>query len=499
MDHDSAWCRTAHPDLKLRVTDMKLSRRQVLRHAALLPATVSPLLLPWVQRVQAARGEASPLRFVFVVKSSGLTPAELVPQQMFDQRVSVGEATNSGPNYRQAMKLKPTDKLIEQPLADLTLHESLAALEPLKDKVAIVQGLSGKMCRGGHSSWFGAMGCYRTGGEHDWGNIIAPTFDGLMARHIPGIFPHVGLSTGGKVMGGPSVHDGVVYPGISAIARNRQLPYQATPLAAYKELFSVAATREEDLMENRLNGTLLDFMVEDIRRLESRMGGAEQEKLDVYLDGFESLRERARQLRGVEAQVRQHAPTVSDKYTSNVETDRIEAHFDIATAALIAGLTNVITIRPDTLSVQYDGLGVDKNVHGLGHGEGEDPNGHRRNIRKFHVEQIARLAARLQATPEQDGTMLDNTLIVYFSDAGEKHHASSSQWPFVLVGGMGGRLKTAGRYLQYPDYQQPGHHTIANLYITLAAAAGLSMETFGQLDMNLDQQAQHGPLAELLA
>ena len=66
-----------------------------------------------------------------------------------------------------AFELKPASELIDRPLVDLTLHDSMAALEPLKDRIAIVQGLSGKMCRGGHSSWFGAMGCYRAGGEHD--------------------------------------------------------------------------------------------------------------------------------------------------------------------------------------------------------------------------------------------------------------------------------------------------------------------------------------------
>lgn len=481
---------------------MTHTRRQFLKSSALVPGIVAvhPLLTPFVNRARAeAAGEKPPLRMLFVVKSSGLTPAELVPQQLFDDRVAVGESNNSGPNYRQALSLKDTDKLLDQPLSKLTLHESMAALEPFKNRLALVQGLSGRMCRGGHSSWFGAMGCYRTGGEHDWGNIIAPTFDGLMARHLPSIFPHIGLSVGARVMGGPSVHDGVVYPGISAIARNRQLPYQATPLAAYKELFSVAATNAEDLMENRLNSTLLDFMVDDIKRLEQRIGGADKEKLDVYLDGFESLRERQRRLQGVEATVRQHAPIVTDKYSSKVETDRIEAHFDIATAALIAGLSNMIVIRPDTLSVLYGGLGADKNVHGLGHGEGTDPVGHRRNIRKLHIEQIARVAAKLQATPEGDGNMLDNTLIAYFSDAAEKHHGSTTQWPFVLLGNLGGRLKTTGRYLQYPGYQQAGHHTIANLYNTVAHAVGLQQNSFGQLDTNLDKAAQTGPLPELLA
>lgn len=95
--------------------------------------------------------------------------------------------------------------------------------------------------------------------------------------------------------------------------------------------------------------------------------------------------------------------------------------------------------------------------------------------------------------------MLDNMLIVYFSDAGEKHHASSTEWPYVLVGGLGGRLRITGRYLQYPGYQKPGHHTIANLYLTFAQAAGLKLESFGQFDMNLDEDLQHGPLDALLS
>lgn len=480
---------------------MSLSRRHLLRSAAgaSAGASISPLLAPFVARARAAAdGAAPPLRFVFVIKSSGLTPAELVPKQRFQQRVRLGEATKPGPNYRQALSLNPTDRLIDEPLQELTLHESMGALEPFKKQVTIVQGLSGKMCRGGHSSWFGAMGCYRAGGEHDSGKIQGPTIDGLLAKKLPSIFPHVGLATRGRLMGGTSIEDGVVYPGLSAHGRNRQIPYQATPLNAYKELFSVAATNSEDLLDNRLKGTLLDFLVDDIRRLKGRLKSVEKEKLDVYLDGFERLRERRRRLKGAEARIRRHAPEVSDKYASRVETDRIEAHFDIATAALISGLTNVIAIRPDGLGTLYTGLGVDKGVHGLGHGEGADPIGHRRNIRKFHLQQIARMAARLRATPEGDGNMLDNTLIVYFSDAGEKHHASSTQWPFVLVGNLGGKLKV-GRYLQFPSYGKAGHHTIANLHMTLAACAGIPLETWGQIDLNLDKAAQQGPLSELLA
>lgn len=481
---------------------MTISRREVLKRSMLVPGamSLSPLLLPFVERARAeAAGEAPPMRFVFVIKSSGLTPAELVPKEMTQERVNVGEASAPGDSYQQALSLKQTDKLIDRPLAALTLHESMSALEPFKDRLNIVQGLSGKMCKGGHSSWFGAMGCYRGGGEHDSGKILGPTIDGVLAKHMPGIFPHVGMALKGRLMGGEPYANGVVYPGMSAIARSRQLPYMASPIDAYNLLFASATDNKDALMDNRLEGTLLDFMVDDIKRLDKSLNSVEKQKLDVYLDGFESVRERRRKLKGVEAQVRAAAPTVDDKYTSKVETDRIEAQFDLATASLIAGLTNVVALRPDSLGATYTGLGISTGVHGLGHGEGDDPIGHRRLIRAYHLQLVARMAEKLKNTPEGRGCMLDNTMIVYFSDAGEKHHASSTEWPFVLVGGLGSRYKKAGRYIQYPGYQKPGHHTIANLYNTLAHAAGIDQDTFGQLDLNLEEASQTGPLSELLA
>ena len=125
----------------------------------------------------------------------------------------------------------------------------------------------------------------------------------------------------------------------------------------------------------------------------------------------------------------------------------------------------------------------------------------RTRIRTFQIEQIARVAAKLAAIPERDGTMLDNTLIVYLSDAAEQHHRVCLQWPFVLVGGLGKTLKRTkgGRYLHYTGYERDGHHTIANLYNTLLHAVGNPTDMFGRLDLSLDPAIQHGPLAELMA
>lgn len=472
------------------------NRRAMLKTAA--AATVSPLLLPFLQRVEAEAAGALatvPRRFLFVVKCSGLTPAELVPTTL------AAGLTQPGSEQGWPDELKPSDSLLDVSLAEHELPDSLAPLNDHRDHLTILQGLSGKMCRGGHSAWYGAMGCYHTGSEGNPGRAASATVDGRLAKALPSIFPHVGLTLGGKVLSG--VKDSVVYPGISAIDVDRPLPYQASPLMAYKNLFGIAATGPDGQADQQLSTMLLDHMVGDIQMLQRQIAGNDQQKLDYYLEAFESLRDRRRKLSGLEATIRHHAPEVDDKYESSVETDRIEAHFDIAAATLVAGLSNVVTVRADTLDVTYRGLGIEKHVHGLGHAEavpGMTAVEARNRIRRFQVEQIARVAAKLKAVPEGDGTMLDNTLIVYLSDAAEKHHGSCTEWPFVLVGGISGKLKRTdgGRYLQYPGYGKPGHQTIACLYNSLLEAAGKPRDVFGRFDLNLDQDQQKGPLSELL-
>ena len=95
--------------------------------------------------------------------------------------------------------------------------------------------------------------------------------------------------------------------------------------------------------------------------------------------------------------------------------------------------------------------------------------------------------------------MLDNTLIVYLSRSSGDHHCEGYDWPFVLLGGLGERLKM-GRYIEYPKYGAPGHRTVGNLYLSLMQAAGLEIPTtFGQADAKLKHLNTAGPLEELMA
>lgn len=142
-------------------------------------------------------------------------------------------------------------------------------------------------------------------------------------------------------------------------------------------------------------------------------------------------------------------------------------------------MTNVVTLHLDSLAVVYKELGIEKYVHALGHndpglsGNGWDGIRCREEVEKSHFKHIARMAKKLEGIPEGNGSMLDNTLIVYLSCSGGAHHDGQKDWPFVLVEGMAKKLKM-GQYLEFSSYKENGHRTIANLYLSFMEAAGMN-------------------------
>lgn len=466
---------------------MKPGRRNLLRRSAL--GASGFLLSPIVGRILAGAEGIDPVhlpkRFVFVMKSSGIIPERIIPAGLSE-------------------KASDKKRLINEDLSPHKLPAELAPLEPFKKKMSIVQGLSGKMCKGGHSSWFGALGVYKTGGEHNSGRILRATLDAELARLFPAPFQHVGLALRGKVMGKET--EGTLYPGISASGPGRELPFQASPDIAYEQLFGSAIAGNPTAQKRyRLKNNLLDFMVEDIRSLNSKLPSTEKEKLDHYLRAFEELKERRNKLEGMTEKIRVHAPEFGDQFLSKKPTIRQQAHFDLIAAALISGITNVVTMRLDNISTNYGDLGLsEKNVHGIGHGEtcnGKSPEQARDIIRLHHMKLLADLASKLEKIPEGNGTMLDNTLIVYMSDSGNEHHGNLNEWPFMLLGGGGGRLKCAGRYIQFPAYGEKGHKTIGNWYTTILNAYGNPVEHYGNHDLHLKKNGfdQTGAIAELFS
>jgi hypothetical protein len=350
------------------------------------------------------------------------------------------------------------------------------------------------MCSGGHSSDHGALGAYHA---NQGRNVKAATVDGLIGRAYPGIRENL-------VLGISSDPDKVVDFNCSASARGRSMATIMHPSVAYSQLFgSVAVGAAGDSFQARRH--LLDHMQEDIRRARNELGSLEKEKMDTYLSAFETLGTTSQRLVESRDRIEQVAPDLSDKYSSTIETDRLDAHFELATAAFVGGLTNCATIASGVgfpnFNITFTGLGIQTGKHPIGHAlyDENDTSGWEQaeTIRAFHFQLIARTMAKLQAMPEGNGTMLDNTLIVYLSDGAETHHSLCFEWPFVVLGNAGGRLN-AGRYLQFPDYGRQDHRTINAIHETLLHLAGISTGLFGTADPNLDADMHRGPLEQLL-
>ena len=449
-----------------------IDRRGALKGMTMGAGAVA--LSPFMQHLKMAHGgtgQQLPKRFVFVVKSSGLQAEYLNPVGL----------KHGG------------DKLVDEPLADKTLADCMKSLEPFKDKLTIIQGLSGRMTLAGHSACYGALGGYKAAANTP---PLYATIDGFLSEKFPSVFNHLGFKMG-------EGSQGTTFPSISAKGKGQQLPFQQNPMSAFENLFG-SILEGGDLKKKYLRtGNVLDTMSKDIVKLQKNLPAQEQEKLGHYLDGFEALRDRRIKLVSMQKVLKEHAPEIDDKYTSRFRTHHLEAHFDMASAALISGLTNVVTVHADGLDSVYSGIGVGNNVHAIGHGAGYatlSSQDCRNAIRTFHIELIASMADKLSQIPEGDGTMLDNTLIVYLSDNSANHHSFGFEWPMFVLGNLDGKLKSKGRYLAYPHYGTGNHHhTICNWFTTLCHLAGSPRDLFGQPDMALGKvENQQGPLNELL-
>lgn len=458
------------PRLKMLTPD-RLDRRAILNGVTLGAGAV--VLQPFLNALAAeARGEAPPPRIIFVMQGNGLWPHHIQPT---------------------SVDRKKSDKLIDLPLSELELPEPIAPLAPFKNRLGIIQKLSHKISGGGdHGKQYGALGCF-----HWRRGPLGQTIDHAIASARPSVIPVVGL-------GLSSSPEAVVVNTVSASGPKRPQPMICQPEVAFQSLFgSVAEGNVGKTFQAR--NKLLDWIRSDIKRVQRELPAMDREKLDIYLDTFEQLRTRQDQVAAMRDRLKANVPTI-DPFNSQLATERFEAQCAIAAAAIASGLTNVVNLDASGLAYYtWKELGVQTDGHAIGHMHPDQPERDKlcTPIRKFHAERIADIARRLDAVKEGNGTVLDNTLIVWMSDSGEEHHGFCAEWPLVTLGNLGGRLKTAGRFLQYPAYQEDApetaNRTVRNFYLSLLHAVGDARESFGELDSRMPAAAQAGPLAEVLA
>jgi hypothetical protein len=399
-----------------------------------------------------------------------------------------------------------SDKLRQIPLKGLKLPLDLEPFAPFQDRLTILHGLRGNSAVD-HGGFFAAL----TGIPGNKHSALGISIDAAVAQALPAVFPLLGLG----VENGPTT----AYCS-SAWGAGKPIAMQCRPEMAYESLFgSVGATRNDFAIRKNL----LDFVSNDLKRLGTEIAGPERELLEAHLEAFESLSNRNGQLSDQyqKGTLNKHAPKLPAKRLEST-AELAAAQCDIAAAALIAGLTNVVTISSGLggLMRNYTGIpGLQGDGHGAGHGGVWPQFGLSVPFRALSIyhnylaQQAARMLTKLQETKEGTGTMLDNTLLVFMSDSANQQHSwKNANWPVVLVGNLGGKLKS-GQFVSYPVRNQKAGgdgagqvfgtahdtnpHTNA-LYATLLTAVGKPCDSFNMPSASSEAKSTYAPLPELL-
>ncbi len=457
------------------------TRRNFLKKSALSTGVIA---MPSVMFAHSFSID-QPKRFIFIRKSNGIRPTEVTPLTFSENE-------------------KNLDKKKQSFEVDLENHELPNWLQPLaahKENMTILQGLSCKMSENGHWSYSSVMGAYKSG-RNSLSGIKRATIDFELANLFPSPFGHVELSLTGNYS---SYRTGIV-AGYSAPAPHQRNYCYADPQTAFDELFKSVTNPGAVESDN----AMLKFLENEESYKAKALKGYEKLKLSNHIRSIEAIQKRNQKVSLKSDAIADRLPTLSKIHANgglNANTpEKQEAMTDILIAALITGLTNVVTYTIDELSTPIRGLpgneGDRISIHELGHNGGYSgvaADKIREKIRVGHMDQVAKIVDRLKATPEGNGSMFDNTMIMYFPENGEGHHSHGTESPLITLAGENCNLEIGGRYLRLPYHGTEGHKTIGNWYTTLLNSHGNPIKHYGDLDLEMSRKklAQQGAIAQL--
>jgi hypothetical protein len=257
---------------------------------------------------------------------------------------------------------------------------------------------------------------------------------------------------------------------------------EINPRAVFERMFGGGSDREQAesaARRRRHQLSLLDFVQEDAKALGVRVSGPDRHKLDEYLTAVREIEQRVER---AEREARERPSGVPEVELPSGVPASYEEHLrllaDMLVLAFQTDTTRVATFMfaNEGSNKAYPFIGVKDGHHTLSHHENDHEKQMRiSRINQFHTRQLAYLLGRLKSLPEGEGSVLDNTLLVYGSSISDGNRHNHDDLPIALFGGGGGTV-LGGRHLRYPQ-ETP----LCNLYLSLLdrAGAGGGTERFG--------------------
>ena len=360
------------------------------------------------------------------------------------------------------------------------LSPILEPLQPYRQQLLVLSGIK--------ANWnyihAGASGSFLTGttrgGRNEIEIVADVSIDQLLARHFAAEtqVPSLELSMDAPANAGACTGNlSCVYTHtLSWRSPTQPLPMEWNPRAVFERLFGDSGSTDRKAREARLRQrkSILDSVAEKLASIKSDLGAGDRTKVDEYI---EAVRDVERRIQRAEEQSDVALPAVEQPQGAPpVFEDHLALMLDLQLLALQSDLTRVMTfmIGKEQSARPYPQIGVPEAHHPLSH-HNDIPEliAHMSKINRYHVELFSKYLAKLRATPDGDGTLLDHVTILYGSGISNSTRHSGDNLPLLVVGGGSGTLK-GGRHLAYSN--QP---TMANLLVTLMDKMGTPVEKIG--------------------
>ena len=360
------------------------------------------------------------------------------------------------------------------------LSPTLQSLEPFIDQMTVMSNMELKNAYPGTHATSNAA--FLSAAKAKWTEstdyYLGTTADQIAAQQIghETVLPSLELSmdllqTVGQCDNGYAC---VYQNNLSWSSPTTPLPSEAHPRIVFERLFGEGGSSADRRAALKRRASLLDWVRDDISRLQGTLGADDRRRVGQYLD---SIREVERRIQKAESDAGADQLPDLDRPvgvpTSYAEHAKLM--FDLQALAMQGDVTRVITFQlaRETSTRTYPEIGVADPHHPLTH-HGNNPEKIARmaKINAFHVSLFAYYLEKLKATPDGDGTLLDHSVVLYGSGMGNPNVHDHVNLPIIVAGGGAGRMK-GGRHIKYAEPTP-----LANLHLTLLDRVGVKLDSF---------------------
>ena len=373
--------------------------------------------------------------------------------------------------------------------ADMKLSKTLSVLEPIKQKINVIDGLFNKAATG-HGIHPAQTGNLLSGVQIQKGAVLRSgvSIDQMIANHSGQETPQSSLVLACEqpMTGYHETNFSLAYSShISWQSPDSPVPVEVYPSLAFDNLF-----------ENRSslrNMSVLDRVKDQAETLSREISSNDKAKLDEYLASVREVEKRVEGMRKSKDQAEDSAklknrPAFTMERPANGLPEDLRDHArlmcDIIAMAFQTDRTRVasLLLARDLSAMYYPFLEVSDGHHAASH---DNLSAGYERIARFHLSQFAYLAQKLDSMPEGEGTVLDNSCLMYLSNLwiGRKH--DNTRLPLVLAGGLGGTLKT-GRTLNYLEAGED-KRKMCSLYLSIMDRMGIKLDSFGDAETRLER------------